>query len=51
MPRVKKNREKYSLYLDPEQMIWLRAEEERTGVPVSESIRRAIDAYRATKPD
>jgi len=42
---------KHSLYLSAEQLEWLRRESERTGAPVSELIRRAIDAYRAGKPD
>jgi Ribbon-helix-helix domain len=40
-----KTKQKYALYLDPEDLKKLREYQERVGVPVSESIRRAIAAY------
>jgi hypothetical protein len=43
-----KAKTKISLYLKPEQLDGLRAESERTGAPVAELIRRAIDAYLKT---
>jgi Ribbon-helix-helix domain len=44
--RVKtKNREKYALWLDNDALARLRDYQEQVGVPVSESIRRAVDAY------
>jgi len=45
--KIKKSehREKYSLYLDRDDLERLRAHEQAIGVPVSESIRRAIRAH------
>ena len=45
-----KNREKYALYLDNAALAQLRAYQDEVGVPVSESIRRAVDAYLKTLP-
>jgi hypothetical protein len=45
-----KNREKYALWLDNAALAGLREYQERVGVPVSESIRRAVDAYLKTLP-
>jgi len=46
------SRTKYSLYLEDEQLALLEADSQRTGAPVSELIRRAIDAMygRVRKP-
>ena len=38
-------KKKYTLYLTSQQIIKLKAIFKKLGVPVSESIRRAIDAY------
>ena len=40
-----KDREKYATYLDRKDLDFLREYQERIGVPVSESIRRAIADY------
>jgi hypothetical protein len=40
-----KTRQKYSLYIDDEDLNELKAYEKDIGVPVSESIRRAISFY------
>jgi len=40
-----KEREKYAVYIDNQDLQALREYQERIGVPVSESIRRAIAAY------
>ena len=40
-----KNREKYAVWIDNEDLDRLREYQERIGVPVSESIRRAVKAY------
>lgn len=40
-----KDREKYAVWIDREALAQLRQYQEDVGVPVSESIRRAIDAY------
>jgi hypothetical protein len=40
-----KEREKYAVYIDRADLERLREYQERVGVPVSESIRRAIAAY------
>jgi hypothetical protein len=39
------DREKYTLWLDNDTLAKLRAYQERVGVPVSVSIRKAIDMY------
>lgn len=41
----KENRVKTALFLDPRQIMALKALQQAVGVPVSESIRRAIDMY------
>ena len=43
-------REKYALWLDNDSLAALRAYQEQVGVPVSESIRRAVEAYVKTLP-
>jgi hypothetical protein len=43
--RQKDTKEKYAVYLDRVVLEKLREYQERVGVPVSESIRRAIAAY------
>ena len=40
-----KNREKYAVWIDNGDLDRLREYQERVGVPVSESIRRAVKAY------
>jgi Ribbon-helix-helix domain len=40
-----KTRQKYSLYIDDVDLNELKAYEKNVGVPVSESIRRAISCY------
>lgn len=40
-----KNREKYAVWVDNEDLDRLREYQEKIGVPVSESIRRAIKVY------
>ena len=40
-----KNREKYAVWIDNGDLDRLREYQERIGVPVSESIRRAVKAY------
>ena len=40
-----KDREKYATYLDRKHLDFLRKHQEQVGVPVSESIRRAIAEY------
>jgi len=45
-----KNREKYALWLDKADLARLREYQEWVGVPVSESIRRAVNAYLETLP-
>jgi len=40
-----KEREKYAVYIDRADLERLREYQERVGVPVSESIRRAVAAY------
>lgn len=44
------NREKYSLYLDKADLERLREYEREIGVPVSESVRRAVAAYVESLP-
>ena len=44
-PTKTTDREKYALWLDKGPLTRLRDYQEAVGVPVSESIRRAIDAY------
>lgn len=41
----KENRVKTALFLEPRQIVALKALQQAVGVPVSESIRRAIDMY------
>lgn len=43
-------REKYALWLDNDSLKALRQYQEDVGVPVSESIRRAVEAYVKTLP-
>lgn len=43
-----KTRQKYSLYIDDPDLNELKAYEKSVGVPVSESIRRAISCYLET---
>jgi hypothetical protein len=43
-------REKYSLYLEQADLDRLREYEREVGVPVSESVRRAVAAYVASLP-
>jgi predicted DNA-binding protein len=43
-------REKYALWIDHDLLKRLRNYHEEVGVPVSESIRRAIEAYVKTLP-
>jgi hypothetical protein len=43
--REKQDKEKYAVYMDRGDLKVLRAYQEEVGVPVSESIRRAIRAY------
>jgi ribbon-helix-helix protein len=43
-----KTRQKYSLYIDDADLSELKAYEKSVGVPVSESIRRAISCYLGT---
>jgi hypothetical protein len=43
--KAKDTKEKYAVYLDRSELEKLREYQERIGVPVSESIRRAIAAY------
>jgi hypothetical protein len=43
--KTKDAKEKYAVYLDSSDLEKLREYQERIGVPVSESIRRAIAAY------
>jgi predicted DNA-binding protein len=45
VPRANQDRQRYTIYLGVEQLERLRAESERTGAPIAEMIRRAIDAY------
>jgi hypothetical protein len=40
-----KKREKYAVWIDNEDLDRLREYQERVGVPVSESIRRAVKVY------
>ena len=40
-----KNREKYALWIDNDDLDRLREYQQTVGVPVSESVRRAIKAY------
>ena len=50
-PTVKtKDREKYAVCLDNDSLKALRAYQEQIGVTVSESIRRAVEAYVKTLP-
>jgi hypothetical protein len=49
-PVKTKGREKYAVWIDREPLAKLRQYQEDVGVPVSESIRRAIDAYLETLP-
>jgi hypothetical protein len=44
------DREKYAMYLDSDSLAALRAYQQQVGVPVSESIRRAVEAYVKTLP-
>lgn len=41
---VKKNR--YTFFISEDQLIWLEEIKEKTGSPVSETIRRALDDYK-----
>jgi Ribbon-helix-helix domain len=43
-------REKYAVYLEQAELDRLREYQKEVGVPVSESIRRAVSAYVATLP-
>ena len=49
-PVKTEDREKYAVWIDREPLAQLRQYQEDVGVPVSESIRRAIDAYLETLP-
>jgi len=40
-----KNREKYAVWIDNDDLARLRKYQQTVGVPVSESVRRAIKAY------
>lgn len=55
MPRPNQDRQRYTIYLGTDQLERLRAESERSGAPIAEMIRRAVEAYLATlesrKPD
>lgn len=42
----KKTKRPYTFHAEPAQLEWLREESERTGVPISEMIRRGVDLYR-----
>jgi hypothetical protein len=44
-PVKTKDREKYAVWIDREALAQLRQYQEHVGVPVSESIRRAINTY------
>ena len=44
-----RRRKLYSFWIDPEQAAALKAVKERDGVPESEQIRRAIDAWLTAK--
>jgi hypothetical protein len=48
--RTAEGKVRYSAFLRPDQIEALRAAQERSGVPVSEQIRRALDAALGTKP-
>jgi hypothetical protein len=48
-PTKTERREKIALFLDNEQVSWLRNIQETDGVPVSVSIRKAVDMYIASK--
>jgi Ribbon-helix-helix protein, copG family len=39
------NKTRFQVHLDPKQLAALQAIQETTGAPISESIRRAIDAW------
>jgi hypothetical protein len=45
LPMKPGEKEKFAVYLDREDLNKLREYQDRVGVPVSESIRRAIAAY------
>ena len=49
-PVKTKDREKYAVWIDREALARLRQYQEDVGVPVSESIGRAIDAYLEALP-
>jgi hypothetical protein len=49
-PVKTKDREKYAVWIDREPLAKLRQYQKDVGVPVSESIRRAIEAYLETLP-
>jgi hypothetical protein len=49
-PTKTKTREKLAIWVDAPDLAQLRALQERVGVPVSESIRRAISAYLENLP-
>ena len=44
-----RHRKLYSFWIDPEQAVGLKTVKERDGVPESEQIRRAIDAWLTEK--
>ena len=44
-----RHRKLYSFWIDPEQAVGLKTVKERDGVPESEQIRRAIDAWLTSK--
>jgi Ribbon-helix-helix domain len=46
-----KNREKYAVWIDNDDLDRLREYQQRVGVPVSESVRRAIKAHLETLPN
>jgi len=41
---------RYAVFLRPDQLVALRAAQQRSGVPASEQIRRALDAALGPKP-
>lgn len=46
---IPKNKQKISLYLELEQIQWLLEYKKKTGSPIAETIRRAVDEYQAKK--
>ena len=46
-----KKREKYAVWIDNDDLDRLREYQQRVGVPVSESVRRAIKAHLETLPN